>query len=161
MVLHHLGDELDGLRRLRGLLVPGGLLALVERSGLVRVFPAGDDDLGRPGLWGRIDAAWGAWFDEMRARLPGSTPSGGYPEMLAASGFELVADEELSVTMAPPLGEAAAAFAHDQVAGLPHRLDGYADPDDLAALARLAGSWPADVVVEASRLLLLARVGGS
>ena len=157
MVLHHLGDELDGLRRLRALLRPGGLLALVERSRLVRVFPVGDEELGRPGLWDRVDAAWDAWFDEMRARLPGATESSGYPEMLAAAGFEVVAAEELSVSMTSPLDGPAAGFAHDQVAGLPHRLEGYADPDDLAAFARLAGSWPDDVVVDAARHLFVAR----
>ncbi len=68
MVLHHVADELDALRRLRSLLAPGGLLVLLERDRPARVVPEGVE-LGRPGLWERLDAALEGWFADMRRAL--------------------------------------------------------------------------------------------
>lgn len=61
MVLHHVGDGVAALRQVRRLLKAGGLLAVVEHGGELRVLPA-DTDLGRPGLWERLDAAGEKWF---------------------------------------------------------------------------------------------------
>jgi SAM-dependent methyltransferase len=66
MVLHHLGDEAGALRGLRAQLEPGGLLALVEFGDPMRVVPD-DVDLGRPGLWARLDEASAAWLRDLRA----------------------------------------------------------------------------------------------
>ena len=101
MVIHHVGDEAAALRRISALLEPGGLLAIVERAGPVRVLPD-DVDLGRPGLWQRLDAAWDSWFAEMRAELPDSTASaGGYSALLEQAGFEVLADDVLAVRRRP------------------------------------------------------------
>ena len=157
MFLHHIGDEEAALGHLRRLLRPAGVLALVERAGPVRVV-AEDVDLGRPGLWARLDAASEAWFARMRAQLPGSRHSGDYSGMLAAAGFEVVVDRILTVTLEPPLDPRAEAFARQQLSRTQTQLADHADPADLRALDRLVdeGSDGAALRVVASRRLLVA-----
>jgi SAM-dependent methyltransferase len=136
MVLHHVGDEVAALRRIRGLLEPGGLLALVERAGPLRILPD-DADLGLPGLWERLDAAWAAWFSDMRAELPGATTSADYPTMLQEAGLELVADEVLTLVLDAPLDARARRFAHGNLLRTRAQLAPHADAADLQALDML------------------------
>ena len=146
MSLHHVGDELAALRDVRVLLEPDGLLALVERHAPTRVLPEGVD-LGRPGIWDRIDAAWADWFSGMRADLPGSAESADYPTMLDAAGFDVVADQVLSVSIGEPLDEAGRRFALKQMRQSRDKLDDRADPDDLRALDALLDEHAPDGVM--------------
>jgi SAM-dependent methyltransferase len=159
MVLHHVGDEVDAFRRLGGLLRPGGLLAIVERAGPVRVVGDGVD-AGRPGLWERLDEASERWFAVMRADLPGSVPSEDYRAMVEAAGLEVVVDELLSVDLTPPLDEPTSRFVIEQLRGTSTKLASHADPADLAALDQLAttDADTTDLQVRATRQLLIARV---
>lgn len=154
MALHHVGDEVDALRGIRDLLAPGGLLALVEHAGPVRILGE-DPDLGRPGLWERLDAAWAAWFAGMRATLPGATESAGYPEMLQAAGFDVAADAMLTLAVDPPLDDQGRRFAHGQVSRAREHLQPYAALADLAALEGLLDEPEARI--EVSRHLYVAR----
>ncbi len=157
MVLHHVGDEVDALRRIRELLEPGGVLAVVERAQPLRVVL--DGDLGRPGIWERLDAASGTWFDDMRAELPHATTSADYASMIVDAGFALLADRVLNVVLDAPLDAAAQRFAHGHLQRTRTLLEGYAEPDDLGALdALLDGGFlqRADVRLCASRQLYIA-----
>jgi SAM-dependent methyltransferase len=136
MVLHHVGDEVAALRQVRRLVKAGGLLAVVEHGGELRVLP-GDSDLGRPGLWERLDAAGEEWFGDMRADLPESTDSGSYADMLRLAGFSVLADELLTLTLEPPLDDRARRFAHDYLLRTRSRLEPYANSADLEALGVL------------------------
>jgi SAM-dependent methyltransferase len=136
LVLHHVGDEPAALRRFQATLTPGGLLGLVERPGHVRFLPD-TADLGRPGLWDRLDAARAMWFERMRMELPGARPSEDYLAMLVDAGFEVVHDEELSLEVAPPAGEPARRLAREHVGRMQAMLTPHADPADLAALGVL------------------------
>ncbi|MGH9116889.1 MAG: class I SAM-dependent methyltransferase [Acidimicrobiales bacterium] len=163
MALHHIGDEAAALRRIRGLLDPGGLLAVVERADPLRVLP-GDADLGRPGIWDRLDAAWAAWFTDMRADLPGATTSADYPAMLAAAGFDLMADEVLRLVLDAPLDARARRFAHGHLLRARAQLGPYAVAADLEALDVLIDETAEegilrrdDALLCASRHLYLAR----
>lgn len=102
MVLHHIGDEAAMLRRLHGMLNSRGLLVLLEHGDPVRFLPDGADS-GPTGLTDRLAEADRAWLTAMRADLPDSTPSTGYPAMLEAAGFELLVDRVAHVRLAPPL----------------------------------------------------------
>lgn len=155
MVLHHVGDEAAALRRIRGLVEPGGLLALVEQAGPMRVLPE-DADLGRRGLWERLDAAWAAWFTDMRADLPGATTSPEYPAMLEDAGFDLVADEVLTLVLDAPLDARARRFAHQQLQGTRSQLGRHADADDLEALDVLIDENADDGVMRRDDALLRA-----
>lgn len=87
-VVHHLPDQLAGLRRLAELLAPGGRLAVLESGLEPRVLPW-DVGLAEPGLEGRLVAARGDWFGQMRAEMPGSVRLPvGWSEALAQAGLE-------------------------------------------------------------------------
>ena len=70
-VIHHLPDQLRGVRRLVSALAPGGWLALAE-GGLETRFLPWDLGVGAPGLADRLAAARAEWFVSMRENMPGS-----------------------------------------------------------------------------------------
>ncbi|HEX2578162.1 MAG TPA: methyltransferase domain-containing protein [Aquihabitans sp.] len=163
MSLHHVGDEVAALRAIHDVLVSGGLLALVEAAGPVRVLPS-DVDLDRPGLWERIDAGWEAWFAAMRRDLPGATPSADHATMLRRAGFELVAQERLDLALDPPLDDRARRLAHRHLSWTRTQLASYAEEGDREVLDRLLDDADeasilrrGDARVQTSRRLVLAR----
>jgi SAM-dependent methyltransferase len=163
MALHHVGDETAALGQIRHLLNPVGLLAVVERESALRVLPA-HEELGRPGIWERVDAVWSAWFAGMRADLPDATTSADYPEMLQRAGFDLVVDDVLTVVLDAPLDDPARRFAHRHLVRTRERLGPDAEAADLEALDALIdeGADEAmmrrdDAVVRATRHLYVAR----
>lgn len=147
MALHHVGDEVGALERLRPRLRPGGTLVVIERAAAGIRFL---DDGGRPGLWDRIDAASSDWFDRMRSELHDHTPSRPYGEVVAAAGYDVVTDGDRTLTL-----DAGGAFAELQLRGIAERLQDEADPDDLAALATLVND-PAGLGVVATRRVVIA-----
>lgn len=163
LVLHHLGDETETLRHLRGLLEPGGLLAVVEPSSPMRAVPP-DVDLGRPGIWDRLDTAWTAWFSDTFPELPKHPSSGNGSAILQDYGFELVVDQMLTLSVDPPLGAQARRFAHNYLLGLQAQLATHADVADLEALDVLTDENAEqsiirrhDAQIHASRRLYVAR----
>jgi SAM-dependent methyltransferase len=165
MSIHHLGDEVAALRSIHGLLARDGLLAIVERGRPWRVLPD-EVDLGRPGLWDRTDAATAAWFEGMRAALPGAAASDGYPEMLTATGYQVLADMELPVDLPAPLDAAAHLLARKQVVQARSHLGDDGDREDLAALDRLLDDTSPegivrrpDALLRGSRRLYVAAIG--
>ena len=162
MVLHHLGDEAGALRGIRGLLRPGGLLAVVEQAGPVRVV-SGSTGIGRPGMWERLDDAWTAWLTGMRADLPGATPSAGLPAELGESGFELVADETVELVLDSPLDAQAFRFAQASLLRTRDQLGPHVDAADREALDVMIDEGIAggdDMVLRASRHLTVACLPG-
>ena len=163
MVLHHIGDEGAALRRLRRMLEPGGVLVVTEHGDPLRFLPEGAAP-GLPGLTDRLAAAETAWLEAMRAGLPDSTPSAGYPAMLEAAGFELVVDRVTHVRLAAPL----AVEARRMVLGRVRRMrDTFAERleesvrDALDVLIdenhRLGIMRRPDVFLDASRHIYIAR----
>jgi SAM-dependent methyltransferase len=161
--LHHIGDEVNALRALRGLLGPSGLLAVAEVAEPMRVLPA-DLDLGRPGLADRLDAAESDWFAAMRAGLPGSVPSSELPDMLGAAGFDVVGSRVARLRFDPPVAEAARRVALGRVQRARQQLEGRLDDEDLHTLDVLGDADDPrgimhrdDVLVAASRQIVVAR----
>lgn len=70
-VVHHLPDQQRGVDRLAALLNPGGRLAVVEGGLGQRCLPW-DVGLGEPGLHGRLSAARGEWFRQLRTAMVGA-----------------------------------------------------------------------------------------
>ncbi|HKY17023.1 MAG TPA: class I SAM-dependent methyltransferase [Microthrixaceae bacterium] len=163
LVLHHVGDEAGALRRIQALLEPGGMLALVEKADPVRVVP-GDLERSRADLWERFETAWGTWFDEMRAELPGATASADYSEMVVGAGFEVVVDDVVSLDLPAPLDDQARRFAVQQLRRTRAELADRVDVSDLQALDELIGEGgdggivlDDGAVIRASRRFILAR----
>lgn len=163
MVLHHIGDEGAALRGLRGMLNPGGFLALAEHGDPLRFLPDGAAP-GRSGLAERLAAADAAWLAAMRANLPDSTPSAGYPAMLEAAGFELVLDQVAHVPLAAPLPVEARRMLLGRLRGMRERFGGRLEQQDRDALEVLTDEGHAlgimrrpDAFLDASRHIYIAR----
>ncbi|MGH9125876.1 MAG: class I SAM-dependent methyltransferase [Acidimicrobiales bacterium] len=110
MVLHHLADLGDVLRRLRAAMSPGGWLALIEFGGPLSILPA-EDQVIASGAWGRFTAA-------SREALGHHLPHGhidDWPARLAAAGYVEVSQQECFLDRPAPLG-------HGERTWLLHRL---------------------------------------
>ena len=120
--------------RSRRVLAPGGVLALVERARPLRVPPAGADT----GLWDRLDAAGEHWFAGIRAALPGRRPFGRLPldagRRRPRRGGRRGAHASTSTARSTAPGRR---FAHEHLTHTRTRLEGHAEPADLAALDEL------------------------
>jgi len=163
MVLHHVGDEAAALRAVRAHLDAGGLFALVEFGDPLRVV-ADDVDVGRPGVWARLDAAGTDWMAGMRSDLPEATASADYPTMLAAAGFDVVIDRIETIHLDPPLDSQARQVALGYLQRMRQHLEPYADPADVAVIdALLDDGSPEgitnrpDAFLHVSRRLLVSR----
>jgi SAM-dependent methyltransferase len=163
MSLHHVGDEVAALRSLRGLLAPGGLLAIAEMAEPMRVLPE-DLGLGRTGLGARLERASGEWFTQMRHNLPGAVESQDVALMLAAAGCSIVDDRVETIRFDPPLTDATRAVAAVVLRRAADHLAARLEPDDLEALDTLLDPASpssvhhrSDAFLEASRRLVLAR----
>ncbi len=86
-VVHHLPDQLAGLRRLAALVRPGGRLVIVESGVGPRTLPW-DVGVGQPGLEERLAVIRHEWFREMRSEMPGSVRLPvGWPVALEQAGL--------------------------------------------------------------------------
>ncbi len=136
MAIHHADDEVATLSRIGKLLRPQGLLCVLERADPMVVRLA--DDLGRPGIWDRLEASRPEWFERARATLPGALNAERYPSMLASAGLEVLVSRTLSGTVTAPDDAATRAFVEALLRGAVRDLEGVADVADLEALATSA-----------------------
>ncbi|GGU58594.1 hypothetical protein GCM10010274_54500 [Streptomyces lavendofoliae] len=132
--MHHLADPGRVLRRVRELLAPGGLFALVEPAGFPRFLPE-DAPEDRPGLEERCHTALA---DHHAEQVPHRGADWG--PGLAAAGFTVVGERVVTVHVDRSHGPAVGRYA---LSGL-RRLRGAAaralPAEDLAALDRLLDS---------------------
>jgi ubiquinone/menaquinone biosynthesis C-methylase UbiE len=134
--LHHMADPERALRRVHGLLAPGGLLAAVELAGFPRFLPA-DAPEAAPGLEDRCHAV----LDRHHAaHLPHRDAD--WATLLTGAGFTVEDERTLAVDLKPgtdiPAGDDA--VARYALGSLRRIRDGVApelSPRDLAALDEL------------------------
>ena len=111
-VLHHIGDQRDGVARLAALLQPGGVLAIAE-GGLSPRFLPRDLGFGRPGLEARLEALQSDWFNDMRASLPGTVATvDDWPAMLTEAGLTAPESRTFLAEVRPPLDAKAREYIH-------------------------------------------------
>jgi SAM-dependent methyltransferase len=136
-VVHHLPDQQGGIRRLAGLLRPGGRLALAEGGFPMLALPW-DVGVGAPGLEGRLTAAEAAWFGDMRAGLPGvARAPHGWPALLAAAGLVEVTARSFMLDLAAPLDPDTRGFVVDALGKRVDRVGDRLAAADRDAWARL------------------------
>lgn len=148
-VVHHLPDQLAGLRRLASLLRPGGRLAIVEFGLEGRVLPW-DIGLGEPGLEARLAAARDRWFRSMRAGMTEETrlPMG-WGRALREVGLTEVETWSYLVDRPAPISGAARREALRRLEMLAEDGEQQLEPDDVNTIRRLLD--PQDPESAASR----------
>jgi SAM-dependent methyltransferase len=166
MSLHHVGDEVALLRALHHLLEPGGIIAIAEHAGPMRVLPD-RLDVGRPGLAERLAGAGATWFAAMREGLKDAVPSSDVSSMLSSAGFDVVGSRVVHQRFEAPLSDAARQVILGHLRRTRTQLEGLLDGDDLDAVDVLTDDHDprgvlrrTDVFVDASREIVLARSTG-
>jgi trans-aconitate methyltransferase len=159
MAIHHAEDEVATLSRIRELLRPQGLVCLLERADPMSVRLA--DDLGRPGIWERLEEARSEWSERARPTLPGALNAERYPSMLASAGLDVVASRTLTNTVTAPEDPATRKFIGAQLRVTARNVADFADAADVEALvasvdASRDARWDG-VTVTSSRKLFIAR----
>lgn len=135
--VHHLPDQLDGLRRLARLVRPGGRLALME-TGLPRRVLPWDVGVGEPGLEDRLLAARQEAFREMRTGMEGSVRMPmSWSAALAEIGMTDVHAWSCLVERRPPLDEVARRAVMRRLEWLRDAALERAAPEDVHAAERL------------------------
>lgn len=136
-VVHHLPDQLAGLRRLAELVRPGGRLAIVEFGLQTKVLP---DDVGPggPGLEGRLIAAREQWFRQMRGEMTGSARLPvGWGRALAEAGLTDMRSWSYLVDRPAPLDEIGRSAVLRRLNLLRRHAEEFLDRADLEALDQL------------------------
>jgi SAM-dependent methyltransferase len=129
--MHHMADPGRTLRRVRELLAPGGLFAVVELAGFPRFLPA-DAPAERPGLEERFHTASDRHHAE---HLPHRGADWG--PMLTAAGFTVEDARVISVHIDGAGNEAIGRYALRSMGRLRGTVAEALPADDLAALDRL------------------------
>lgn len=163
MAIHHAEDEVATLNRIRKMLRPQGLLCVLERADPTSVRLA--DDLGRPGIWDRLEEARTEWFQRARRALPGALNAERYPNMLASAGLDVVASRTLTDTVTAPDDRATREFLSAQLRATARDVADFAGAADVQALAAMVDErhdahWEG-AAVTSSRRLFIARPGAA
>ncbi|MFZ4272058.1 class I SAM-dependent methyltransferase [Streptomyces arboris] len=129
--MHHMADPGRALKAVHDLLAPGGLFAVVERSGFPRFLPetAPED---RPGLEERCHEASDRFHAE---HVPHRGADWG--PKLTGAGFTVEDERSITVHIDGSRSEAVGAYALGSLRRLRHSVAGTLAPEDLAALDRL------------------------
>lgn len=136
-VVHHVGDQVAGLRRLAAALAPGGTLAVAEGAPPPKRLPW-DVGIGRPGIEQRLEAAVGDWFASMRAGLPGSVRDGrGWPALLRDAGLVDVTARGWLLHLPAPLSASMRGVVLHALGGRVERVGESLAEDDVATWERL------------------------
>lgn len=136
MAIHHVDDEVVTLARIRSLLEPRGLVCVLERADPMVVRFA--HDLGRPGIWDRLQAAQSAWFEGVRDQFPSAMNADAYPSMLAAAGLDVMVERTLTGTVELAYDAAMHQFIARHLQRTAKDLARVAAASDVAALAEFA-----------------------
>ncbi|MFC6881323.1 MULTISPECIES: class I SAM-dependent methyltransferase [Actinomadura] len=129
--MHHMADPDRALRKVHGILAPGGLFAVVELAGFPRFLP-GDAPQDRPGLEERCHVA----NDRIHAeKVPHRGADWG--PMLTAAGFTVEGERTVPVNIEGSRSEAVGRYALATLQRVRTSVADVLAAEDLAALDRL------------------------
>ena len=134
--IHHLADQLVGVREVRRVLQPGGRFALREGGLRPRFLP---DDIGiaEPGLEDRLEVAFDQWFQKNVRQGDGVVRyPNGWTRLLTEGGFTNVSARTFILESLPP-------FSHVQVEFMLNLLKRWVENEERAAFIN---SEDADVI---------------
>jgi SAM-dependent methyltransferase len=123
--VHHLADQLAGVRELARTVRSGGKLALREGSIRTRFLPD-DIGIGAPGLEDRLDVAFQRWF-AARVRADGVRYPFGWTQMLRDAGLTDITARTFMLEALPP-------FTDVQISYMGRHLRRWVDNDERKAL---------------------------
>ncbi|MDQ3628037.1 MAG: class I SAM-dependent methyltransferase [Actinomycetota bacterium] len=155
-VVHHLRDPAAGLRRLRDLLSPTGLLVLAEGGLPMRVLPAGHG-VGPPSLILRFEAALSDhWIQTYGLHAGAVQGERDWPVLIAAAGFESVLTRTFLLDLPAPVPDEVRDHLHERFSELLPQVRDRLDQSDLAALGRLVDADDPASIRRREDLFLLA-----
>jgi SAM-dependent methyltransferase len=160
MVVHHVGDPVATLRRLGGLLRPGGTLVVVEFGGNPTALPD-DDPVVASGAWARLEAGAMASLAEL---LGPDVIGRDWPRDLRLAGLVDVTDDVVPFSYDAPLDELRRRWLVRHVRRGRGMAGEALTPGDIELLDAFAGAVEtgdrADAFVQADRRVLTARRPG-
>jgi ubiquinone/menaquinone biosynthesis C-methylase UbiE len=114
-MIHHIKDQVGGVKELCRVLKPGGKLFLREGGLRPRILPA-DIGLGIPGLEDRLSAHFSKWFSaNVRPTSDSVAYHFGWTQMLRDSGFTDVSGKSFLVEFFSPFEEYQVDFVSQQL----------------------------------------------
>ncbi len=159
--LHHLRDSSATLARIAAQLRAGGGLCVLERHTPLEVRPA--DQLGRPGLWERVNGAQSSWYGSERASRHDHSDLHQLADLVAAAGLDIARTGVLAGTTTLPASPGCALLVTRHVQMALRNFGDALEPADADVLgapgapARLSRSAATFV---ATRLLVVAAAPG-
>lgn len=136
-VLHHLPDQQSAVNRLAETLRPAGRLAVAEGGFPARCLPW-DLGVGNPGLEDRLNVARVAWFEQMRATMPGVVRMPyGWNTALTRAGLAEGSSFTYLVEHPAPADAAVREFAVERITWLTEMAEDRISDEDREAACRL------------------------
>ena len=124
--IHHLADQLVGVREVMRVIKPGSRFALRE-GGLRPRFLPSDIGIAEPGLEDRLEVAFDQWFQKNVRQGDGVVRyPHGWTQLLAEGGFTNVSAKTFMLEALPP-------FSHVQVEFMLNMLKRWVDSEERAA----------------------------
>lgn len=136
-VIHHLADEVAGIRELARITKPGGRVVLRE-GGVLPHFLPHDIGIGAPGLQERLQAAQNMRFDKMHLDIEHGVPSpNGWLTKLRAAGLQNVTAKSFLYEIVPPFSDAQTTYLKNWLSDCASDEELPLDPTDRDTLVQL------------------------
>lgn len=137
-VVHHVPDQIAGVRELARITKPGGRV-VVREGGISPHFLPHELTVGADGLEERVRAAQTEWFNKMRAETENAVPARrGWLGILRAAGLERVHAHSFLFELMPPFSQEQVLYLQNWLGDIATNEDYPLRDDDRDALRQLS-----------------------